>query len=125
MFFLERILPDPHHWETVVPKVTKVWRTCVLPELVSRWYTRKQPIVNVVSAKDHRGICYCNKHSKESSVHCSNPKCLISEFHYSCLQISDPIPKVWYCPTCRVLTEFQKQKKEEKAQYFQECSTKF
>ena len=42
IFFMERILPDPNHWETVVPKLTKVWRTCVLPELLVRWYTRKQ-----------------------------------------------------------------------------------
>lgn len=42
IFFMEGILPDPNHWETVVPKLTKVWRTCVLPELLVRWYTRKQ-----------------------------------------------------------------------------------
>ena len=35
-------MPDPGHWEVVVPKITKMWRTCILPELTSRWYTRKQ-----------------------------------------------------------------------------------
>ena len=42
-------MPDPGHWEVVVPKITKIWRTCILPELMFRWYTRKQHMPNVPS----------------------------------------------------------------------------
>lgn len=39
--FMERIFPDMDHWKAVVPKITKVWRICILPEIAARWYTRK------------------------------------------------------------------------------------
>lgn len=93
-FFMERIFPNPNHWEAIVPKVTKVWRTCILPELVARWYTRKQHLPELQPTKKSSGICYCRIHSQQSTVHCSNPNCLIKEFHYSCLKMSDPIPKI-------------------------------
>ena len=44
MFFMERIFPDINNWEITVLKITKVWRTCILPELLTRWYTRKQHV---------------------------------------------------------------------------------
>lgn len=43
----------------------------------------------------------------EDTVTCSNPKCQIVKFHYSCLGIVS-IPKLWYCPTCRTLPEFKR-----------------
>ena len=44
---------------------------------------------------------------------CSNAKCQIVKFHYSCLGIAS-IPKLWYCPTCRTLPEFKRIYKGEK-----------
>ena len=114
IFFMERIMPDPGHWEVVVPKITKMWRTCILPELTSRWYTRKQHMPNVPS-NEPKGICYCRKLSDERTLDCSNHNCVIKKFHYSCLRMSDPIPKTWYCPSCRLLPQFQKKKKTTKA----------
>ena len=39
MFFMERIFPNINHWEITVLQITKVWRTCILPELlpVAHW----------------------------------------------------------------------------------------
>ena len=37
---MQRIGPDIEHWKAVLPKVTKFWKTCVLPEVLGRWYTR-------------------------------------------------------------------------------------
>ena len=99
--FMERIFPDMDHWKAVVPKITKVWRICILPEIAARWYTRKQYLHGLKQAKKSYGICSCRVHSQESTLHCSNPKCQIKEFHHACLHISEPVPSVWYCPNCR------------------------
>ena len=90
---MERIMPDPGHWEVVVPKITKMWRTCILPELTSRWYTRKQHMPHVPST-DPKSICYCRQLSGEQTFDCSNHNCVIKKFHFSCLRMSDPIPKI-------------------------------
>ncbi|KXJ23861.1 Chromatin modification-related protein YNG2 [Exaiptasia diaphana] len=103
-----------NHWEFVIPKRSKMWRTCILPELTFRWYTRKQHI-HTAPSNDPNGICYCRKVTNDCTLDCSNPDCAIKKFHYSCLQMSDPIPKTWYCPNCRLLPKFQKQKKTTKA----------
>lgn len=36
MFFMERIYKDPSHWDSVLPKLTKMWRTFILPEVLGR-----------------------------------------------------------------------------------------
>ena len=36
-----RIFPDKEHWEIALPKLTTFWRTCVLPEVLGKWYTRR------------------------------------------------------------------------------------
>ena len=99
-------MPDPGHWEVVVPKITKMQRTCILPELMSRWYTRKQYMPNVPST-DPNSICYCRQLSDELALDCSNHICMIKKFHFSCLRMSDPIPKTRYCPSCHLLPQFQ------------------
>ena len=111
-FFNQRILPDVNHWQSVLPKLTKFWRTCILPEVLGKWYTRKHFLSHDEGNKpsDRDGICYCRRSITEESVLCCNPKCPIRSFHLSCLKI-DNIPKTWYCPNCRVLPEFKRLKK--------------
>ena len=41
---MERIYNDPSHWASVLPELIKMWRTCILPEVLGRWYTRKHDI---------------------------------------------------------------------------------
>ena len=60
-------------------------------------------------------ICYCRKATEEETITCSNPKCSLIKFHWSCLGISDQVPKMWYCPTCRLLPEFKKSAKTRNA----------
>ncbi|RMX47693.1 hypothetical protein pdam_00024943 [Pocillopora damicornis] len=47
-------------------------------------------------------------------VCCENSKCPIIEFHYSCLEISGPLPKPWYCPSFQLLPQCKKLKKSPK-----------
>lgn len=107
----QRLLPDTDHWKTVVPKLTNFWRICVLPEVLGRWYTRRHDAKAVESISV--SICYCRTATMEDTVTCSNPKCQIVQFHYSCLGIVS-IPKLWYCPTCRTLPEFKRNYKRDK-----------
>lgn len=37
------------------------------------------------------------------------------KFHLSCLRSSDQVPKIWYCPTCRLLPEFKRNAKTRNA----------
>lgn len=114
MFFMERILPDCSHWEITVPKITKVWRVCILPEILARWYTRKQHLLGIdltpQNTPTSSSVCYCRKQTQGKTLCCSNSKCFIRIFHYSCLPITDPVPNNWYCPNCRLLPEFQSKK---------------
>ena len=105
----QRILPDPQHWETVLPKLEQFWRIGVLPEVLGRWYTRKHTVIEVPQSSSN-GICYCRKVASDNTVKCSNPKCPIGLFHLDCLGI-ESTTKVWYCPNCRSLPEFRRSTK--------------
>ena len=61
--FLWRIFPDINNWEITVLKITKVWRTCILPELLARWYTRKYHLEQIDQASQGNSpcVCYCRK----------------------------------------------------------------
>ena len=89
-------MPDLEHWDIVVPKLTHTWRICVLPELTSRWYTRKPHLPGIACTIDPDGICYCRKKLDESErvLECTNKDCHIERFHYSCLRVTEPIPIV-------------------------------
>ena len=40
----ERIYADHDHMNAVLPKRTAFWRTCILPEILGRWYSRKHNV---------------------------------------------------------------------------------
>ena len=92
----ESVHPDSEHWNNVLPKIIHIWRYCVFPQILGRWYTLKRdlnllfPEGCVSAAQFTRGL---------SVVSCSNRACPISEFHLSCLQITN-IPNHWLGPLC-------------------------
>lgn len=68
---VQRIGPDIEHWKAVLLKVTNFWRTCVLPEVLGRWYTRKHNTPRL----DHplnNDVCYCRTGTDEDTVICCN-----------------------------------------------------
>ena len=107
-FICERILPSTSFLETQVPKLSVFWHTCILSEILGRWYTRKLDLT-IESSLGSNGECYCQKKTNELPTTCSNPGCLISKFHLSCLAIQK-VPKTWYCPHCKKLPEFKLKK---------------
>ena len=57
------------------------------------------------------GICFCRMPSDRNTVKCGNPQCPFVEFHRSCVAISTPLPKGWYCPHCCRLPQFRHSRK--------------
>ena len=109
----QRHFPDEAHWVAVLPKLTSFWRTCILPEVLGRWYTRKHDVGDVKPTEAH-SVCFCRTVTSEDTVSCCNAKCPIMKFHLSCLCIAS-IPKTWYCPNCRTLPEFKRTNKSTRA----------
>ena len=92
------------------PKLPKYGEFVYQMRLLHSGIQGKEHLPELQQAKKSSGLCYCRVHSQESTLHCSNPKCLIKEFHHACLHISEPVPSVWYCPNCRLLPEFKSKK---------------
>ena len=125
VFYQERIYPDWALWQSVQPKLTKFWRICILPGVLGRWYTRKCHMpsqMQVPAVCNDNSICYCRKATEEETTTCSNSKCSLIKFHLSRLGISDQVPKMWYCPTCRFLPEFKKSAKTTNAAEQDTCN---
>ena len=49
--FSQQILPDEDHWRSVLPKLTNFWRSCILPKVLAKWYTRNQFMANNLPKK--------------------------------------------------------------------------
>ena len=98
----------------VLPKLTHFWRTCILPEVLGKWYTRNH-FSKPSSLPKADSVCYCRKSTDEDCVVCCNPDCPIISFHLSCLKI-ESIPKTWYrpCPHCRTLPQYKRSQKATK-----------
>ena len=109
----ERIYPDHGHMNAVLPKPTTFWGTYILPEILGRWYSRKCDMSDEMPQAG-AGICFCRMPSDGNTVKCGNPQCPFVEFHLSCLAISTPAPKGWYCLHCCRLPQFKRLRKVKK-----------
>ena len=79
-----------------VAKLSLFWRTCILPEMLGRWYTRKMDLKEELGPDPNGGDCYCRKTCDEPTATCSNPDCPISRFHLACLCLQS-VSKTWLC----------------------------
>ena len=113
VFVMERICKDQAYWEQSLPKLSRFWRTCVLPEILGRWYTRKCD--TPTAPGNSVDICYCRRDTGQATVTCTNSACHFHTFHLCCLAIMSPIPNQWYCPHCRKWPEFKKSRGNNKS----------
>ena len=106
-FHVERILPDPDFVNTV-RDVAQFYKTCVLPELLSQYYTRKAAHVTVGASAS--GVpCFCQTIDlNKTIIKCSSADCTIREFHKQCVGLKNNPSKKWLCPNCRVLSKVKK-----------------
>lgn len=88
--YIERIYGDEDFWDDVTIKADKFHSTCILPELLGKWYTR--PVRAVVQEDESDGEsgpwCYCQEDIEGSQlIGCDNEHCDIVWFHMTCLRI--------------------------------------
>ena len=96
-FVCQKVTPNQHHWDTVLRKLTNVWRFCVLPETLGCWYTQKRDIT--LKQFDAGAVCFSRNETGEAVAHCSNAACPISFYHLSCLKLMG-VPKNWIYALC-------------------------
>jgi chromatin modification-related protein YNG2 len=68
------------------------------------------------SMDDDSKFCYCQG-SKDGGemVGCDNRKCIYKWYHLECLNLkAPPKSKMWYCPDCQRLPQFQRKIKRKK-----------
>ena len=122
--YTERIF-DEMFWNDSVYKAQTFFKTCILPELLGKWYTRPSCDIRAVktdqipgpsgandtsTALQERKYCYCGGPEEGRMIGCDNEDCIIEWFHTSCLKINDIPRGKWYCPDCRRLPKFNRKK---------------
>lgn len=121
---IERLAKDSEFWTNCIEKAHCFFKTCVLPELLGKWYTRSNQVYAVSfdtsvtgshnESRSDQEFCYCKGPEEGTMIACDNPNCMIEWFHLECLKIQS-VPKgksKWYCPDCRKLPEFTRKKKK-------------
>ena len=104
----------PIHSDAVIKKLEALWRICILPEILGRWFTRRcDAPLSIASAS---GICFCRGQPSGHVVSCSNVDCPYANFHTACLSLSEvPMLKTWYCPHCIRLAQFKQRRSSKKS----------
>ena len=118
----ERIFKDVQFWNGCVIKAQTFFKTCLLPELLGKWYTRPCSDIIDTDPPGPSGVaensdlqleqkyCYCGGPDIGRMIACENQDCIIEWFHTDCLMI-DTIPRgKWYCPDCRKLPKFKRKR---------------
>ena len=115
--FTERILPDEKFITDIVTKSGCFFELCILLELLTKWYSRKQVMPAQTAAAsattEDYGYCYC-KEDRGEMVCCDNKGCECGQwFHLECLKMKlPPRASKWYCPDCRKLPQFKRKKQK-------------
>ena len=132
---IERIYKDETFWDECLAKAKQFFMTCLLPELLGKWYTRptvpqrdnsqceraeqssnsdqSNNMDQLQQIQQNQGtFCYCHGPDTGTMIGCDNKDCSIQWFHIKCLRIKEScIPKgKWYCPDCQKLPKFGKGK---------------
>ena len=112
---MERISPDENFIEECITKSMYFFKMCILPELLAKWYTRKEVMPTEtaaastsVASNGEYLYCYCKEDKGGEMIGCDNSKCSHGLwFHLTCLKLkTTPRSKKWYCPNCRTLPQF-------------------
>ena len=103
---IEYITIDETLIQSAIPIAEKFWRLCVLPELLGKWYTRRQAH-NVQSdcietEEDSGTWCYCREDKGGEMIACDSKVTCIKWFHLDCVGMSaSTVPQgKWLCTTC-------------------------
>ena len=57
---IQRLLSDIARWIVTIPKLSLFRRSCILPKIMGRWYTRKRHLSELL-LPEADGVCYCQQ----------------------------------------------------------------
>ena len=108
--FIERITKDDT-FSSNVGKAETFYRHCILPELLSKWFTRHPQKQNVnIKIDSMEAVCHCCRPvCNEALVECASDGCSIGKYHLRCLKLKRIPNKKWTCPDCREILKHAKQ----------------
>ena len=117
MMNVERIMPDTVWWDEKSRQGMRFHAECVMPELCTRFFTKKSAIssvsesVNVQAASpscepatDGLNVGYCTCKGPDDGrkmICCDNSLCTVQWYHVRCLKLKNVPKGKWYCPLCR------------------------
>ncbi|KAL3831391.1 hypothetical protein ACJMK2_023143 [Sinanodonta woodiana] len=114
---IERIELDRDLWEDIISRAANFHNMAIMPEIVSRFYSRlNKPVLtpslpseNNQSNGSSDVFCYCQQGETDTMVACDNQNCKYQWFHLQCLGLrKNELPKgKWYCQDCSRLDEFK------------------
>ncbi len=95
-----RVPKDMGFIETLLAKAETIWRTSILPELLTRRLEMARPNKDNSEAKATTSkeaiYCVCRKPESGDMVGCDE------WFHLTCLKLKrKPSAKTWYCKKCK------------------------
>lgn len=102
--FIEKIDKDSEYFQQQLDKVTELYKSAVLPELLAKWYSK--PRESSSSQQASLLFCYCREEDGASLVlSCSGTSCIFKKFHLKCcgLKRRPPLSRPWFCTDCRRL----------------------
>ena len=118
---IERITLDEALIESAIPIAEKFYKLCILPELLGKWYTWKQPPRDssvqhprdppLQIEEDDGTWCHCKERKGGDMVACDNKSCTATWFHLECVGLSTVPRGIWLCPTCHTNVHKNKTRK--------------
>lgn len=93
---------DEEFIKSMIDKCESMYKSCILPELLTRRLAHDKPHVN--ETQSNKLYCICQQPEDEKKyVGCDNPKCSVQWFHLQCLKLKREPKGFWLCPDCRKL----------------------
>ena len=97
---IERVVPDNAFFLTNVIKAEVFFKSCILPELISKWFTMGKSDTPAITSSSL--VCFCQQPQEEGMVKCTSDACTFKYFHLKCLGLMHvPRSKAYLCPNCR------------------------
>ena len=117
---IERIHYDSAFFLSHLPRVTDFFKKCVLPELLSKWFTLghggKSKEVTAITASPQLA-CFCQEPIVDGMVKCNAEHCVLKYYHVKCLGLKHmPNPKTYMCPSCRKVANAEKRARKKAAE---------
>uniref|UniRef100_A0A1X7US45 PHD-type domain-containing protein n=1 Tax=Amphimedon queenslandica TaxID=400682 RepID=A0A1X7US45_AMPQE len=112
---IDRVYRDNDFFDNIINDLQHLFVNGVLPEVVGKWYLRKQAAnsSNALVAPDplpyeddednedyNKVCCYCNQPSDGDIILCDK-SCHIKWFHCNCLRMRKVPKGIWKCLSCR------------------------